>query len=403
MPVTFATATHTGLVRQGNEDSFFARPPLFAVADGMGGAQAGEVASGMVISALEGFDATGNDPAGELSRLVEIVNADVFEQAINDTHKAGMGTTLTAAVASGGAVGFVHVGDSRAYLWRSGELKQLTEDHSLVGEMLRQGKISSDEAKTHPQRSIITRALGVEGTVELDRIDLELTPGDLILLCSDGLYSMVPDGDIAAILENAGDLSATAGSLVEAANAAGGADNITVVLFSPDGSIPAGASGIRPLATAKESGGESDGAAGGNGEQAGDNGPVSPWWRRWQLWATAIVVLLAVVLSATWYMTRQIYYLDTNGDQLAIYQGVPLEIGPLSLSSVYRVSDVGFDELMPFEQERISRRELKSLEEAELILENYIRQYDGDNSGGSGREGSGTGGGDRVATTGTEL
>jgi protein phosphatase len=405
MPVTFATATHTGLVRQGNEDSFFARPPVFAVADGMGGAQAGEVASGMVTSALEGFDSTGSDPADDLAQLVKTVNAGIFQQAVHDTHKAGMGTTLTAAVATEGSVDFVHVGDSRAYLWRSGELKQLTEDHSLVGEMLRQGKISTDEAKIHPQRSIITRALGVEGTVELDRIDLELAPGDLVLLCSDGLYSMVSDSDIASMLEGAVELSATAGSLVEAANSAGGADNITVVLFSPDGSLPTGASGAPPHVTGNTPGGEPAGDTGGNGEQqdTGGNRTSSPWWRRWQLWATAIIVLLVAVLSATWYMTRQIYYLDTNGGQLAIYQGVPLDIGPLSLSGVYRESNISFEELVPFEQERISRRELKSLEEAETILENYIELYGDENSGAAGQESPGTDSAGSGTTTGTEL
>ncbi|MEK6536898.1 MAG: protein phosphatase 2C domain-containing protein, partial [Actinomycetota bacterium] len=156
MPATFSTVTHTGLVRKSNEDALFARPPVFAVADGMGGAQAGEVASGMATKAFEWFVPQTKSPEDELTRLIKRINTNIYELAATESSRAGMGTTLTAAVVSSGNVILAHVGDSRAYLWRAGSLTQLTEDHSLVGEMVRSGQISSADAEEHPQRSIIT-------------------------------------------------------------------------------------------------------------------------------------------------------------------------------------------------------------------------------------------------------
>lgn len=411
MSATFATATHTGLVRRGNEDACFARPPVFAVADGMGGALAGEVASRMAVEALERFAPGGDGMASGLASLVEEVNADILARAQSDTRRAGMGTTLTAAVLTDGAVDLVHVGDSRAYLWRQGELRQLTDDHSLVGEMIRRGELSPAAARSHPQRSIITRALGAEEKVELDRESVATEPGDLLLLCSDGLYAMVPDAAIAAILAAGDDLAQTAGALIEAANAGGGADNITVVLVSPDGSRPAGGQGGPPPAVTAGSGEPGGTAApdtGGHGEEgAAAQVPDSasgrrPLWKSGRLWLAAALLLLAATVAATWYMTRQVYYLDFSGDRLAIYQGVPVELGPVSLSGLYRESGVTRDELMPYELERISRHELKSLQEAEMMLDNYIEQYGQDEPErppAGGRDGAGA----RTTTVGVTV
>ena len=172
-------------------------------------------------------------PEAELAALIRAANGRIHEMAADDEERSGMGTTVTAAAVSGDSVGIAHVGDSRAYRWRGGELEQLTEDHSLVGEMLRQGKISASEAETHPQRSIITRALGIEPEVEIDTSSVDWEPGDIFLLCSDGLTSMVPDQEIAAIIGGKESLEQAAAGLVDAANTHGGRDNITVILFSP--------------------------------------------------------------------------------------------------------------------------------------------------------------------------
>ncbi|MEW6020461.1 MAG: Stp1/IreP family PP2C-type Ser/Thr phosphatase, partial [Pseudomonadota bacterium] len=238
MPITFATATHTGLVRRGNEDAFFARPPVFAVADGMGGAQAGEVASAMAVGCFQYFLPQTAEPDKELASLIARANQEIFGFASSGSGREGMGTTITAAVISGGRVALGHVGDSRAWLLRDGGLTRLTEDHSLVAEMVREGQLSEAEAAGHPQRSVITRALGVDADVQVDTDLVDWRPGDVFLLASDGLHGLVPEERIREILAGSDSLGRAARELVEAANAGGGNDNITVVLFNPDGSVP---------------------------------------------------------------------------------------------------------------------------------------------------------------------
>ena len=228
--------TDTGRQREANEDSLFARAPVFAVADGMGGAQAGEVASQMAVEAFEGL-ADPDDAAPEqlLRDTVQHANQRIFELAQGDASRSGMGTTLTAAIVHGDEISFGHVGDSRAYVYRDGELKQITNDHSLVEELRRQGRLTRDQAAEHPQRSVITRALGPEPRVEVDTMTLRAQPGDVYLLCSDGLTTMLSDGDLKAVLGREADLQRTARWLVKAANDRGGRDNITVVLFRLEG------------------------------------------------------------------------------------------------------------------------------------------------------------------------
>src|SRR5918997_4384908 len=183
--------TDTGRKRRHNEDSFVVAPPLFAVADGMGGANAGEVASGLAVETLRQESA--DDSAGErfVVSLIQEANRRVYQRQSDDETASGMGTTMTVALVEDGIVRFGHVGDSRAYLYRDGELRQLTDDHSLVGELVRSGKLSPDDAEKHPQRSVITRALGTDPDVDVDTYDVETKSGDLFILCSDGLYSMV--------------------------------------------------------------------------------------------------------------------------------------------------------------------------------------------------------------------
>src|SRR6059036_2664872 len=193
---SYARASDTGKKRRRNEDSYVIAPPLFAVADGMGGAQAGEVASGLAAAALEESRANGGGEERVIG-LIQEANRRVHERATTDAATAGMGTTITAAlVEPDGRVVFGHVGDSRAYLLRNDRLEQLTNDHTLVAELVRRGELSPGEAEVHPQRSVITRALGTDPDVDVDTFAVDAQPGDIFLICSDGLSSMVDIGEL---------------------------------------------------------------------------------------------------------------------------------------------------------------------------------------------------------------
>jgi protein phosphatase len=222
--------SHPGRRRRRNEDAWVCEPPLFAVADGMGGARGGQIASKLAASALA-TDASGSGEERVVS-LIQEANRRVYERGAEDSAASGMGTTITVALVEDGAVAFGHVGDSRAYLIREDAIEQLTDDHSLVAELVRSGKISPEEAETHPQRSVITRALGTDPDVDVDTFSVPAQPGDLFMICSDGLTSMVGDETILEVLRRRrGDLDAAAKELVENANRRGGEDNITVVFF----------------------------------------------------------------------------------------------------------------------------------------------------------------------------
>jgi protein phosphatase len=222
--------SHPGRRRRRNEDAWVCHPPLFAVADGMGGARGGEIASRVAATALgESVDGSGE---ARVVALIQEANRQVYERAREDTDASGMGTTITLALFENGIVSIGHVGDSRAYLIRDRRLDQLTEDHSLVAELVRTGRLSPEEAETHPQRSVITRALGTDPDVDVDTFSVEAKPGDLFLICSDGLTAMVDDETILDVVErNRQDFDAAAKELVAAANRNGGEDNITVVFF----------------------------------------------------------------------------------------------------------------------------------------------------------------------------
>src|SRR3954462_7320179 len=202
-----AHATDTGKKRRRNEDTYVVEPPLFAIADGMGGAQAGELASSLAAGAIREDEGAAGSGERRVAELIQEANRRVYERSSQDAAASGMGTTLTVALVGDGNVAFGHVGDSRAYLIRDGKLEQLTEDHSLVAELVRSGKLSPEEAGTHPQRSVITRALGTDPDVDVDTFSIETEPGDLFMLCFDGLTSMVEDeGILRGIEENRGDL-----------------------------------------------------------------------------------------------------------------------------------------------------------------------------------------------------
>ena len=225
-------ASDTGRRRRRNEDNYVVAPPLFGVADGMGGAQAGEVASQLAASALEAGDSDGLGGTKRIDALIQEANRRIYDRASTDPTASGMGTTLTVALVEGMTVAIGHVGDSRAYLVRDEQMEQLTEDHSLVNELLKTGKLSEEEAQVHPQRSVITRAVGTDPDVDVDGFTIEAEEGDVFLICSDGLSDMVEDEEILELVHsNRDDLDKAVKALVAAANKGGGEDNITAIAF----------------------------------------------------------------------------------------------------------------------------------------------------------------------------
>jgi serine/threonine protein phosphatase PrpC len=226
-----AAITDPGRRRRRNEDAYVCEPPLFAIADGMGGAQAGEVASRLAAAALK---ESGVETGGEerIFDLIQEANRRVYDRSSTDPTTSGMGTTITVALVENGSVAFGHVGDSRAYLIRDQKMEQVTEDHSLVNELMKSGKLSREEAEAHPQRSVITRALGTDPDVDVDTFTIAAQAGDVFLLCSDGLTDMLGEDEIFELVEsNRNDMKAALKALVRAANRSGGEDNITVVAF----------------------------------------------------------------------------------------------------------------------------------------------------------------------------
>jgi protein phosphatase len=228
-----AAVSHVGRQRPGNEDAYLVRPPLYAVADGMGGAQAGEVASQLAVAVLaELLAETPPDDESAAALLAEAAaeaNSRIYAAASADTARSGMGTTLTALLLRDDHALLAHIGDSRAYLLRGDTLTQLTQDHSLVAEMVRDGRLAADEARLHPYRSILSRALGTESEAEVDELQVDLLPGDVLLLCSDGLSGPVPTDRLHKGLA-AGDPEKAARRLVDEALRQGGPDNVTVVV-----------------------------------------------------------------------------------------------------------------------------------------------------------------------------
>jgi protein phosphatase len=225
-------ASDTGRRRRRNEDNYVVAPPLFAVADGMGGAQAGEVASRLAASALEGEDSDGLRGLERIDALIQEANRRIYDRASTDPAASGMGTTMTVALVEEMTVAIGHVGDSRAYLVRDEQMEQLTDDHSLVNELLKSGRLSEEEAHVHPQRSVITRAVGTDPDVDVDGFTIEGEEGDVFLLCSDGLTDMVSDEEILELVHShRDDLDKAVKALVTAANRGGGEDNITAVAF----------------------------------------------------------------------------------------------------------------------------------------------------------------------------
>jgi PPM family protein phosphatase len=346
--------TDVGRQRSANEDALVLRPPFFAVADGMGGARAGEVASAIAAEAFEGVGAADEGAEAQLTRLLREANRRIYKLAVTDESHRGMGTTLTAAKVHGGDVSVGHVGDSRAYRMRDGELEQITRDHSLVAELERSGQITPEAAEHHPQRSIITRALGPEPDVDVDTYTLSARDGDLFLLCSDGLTSMISDDEVAAILRIADSLEDAAKALIQAANQSGGRDNITVVMFRLG---EAGADAEEPTTVAGPARADDETIA---GQLSTDDvrtaatpppptparGPIEPVppapaapraepkrRRRVGLVLKCLLGLavLAAAVTGLYALSRQVYFVGTNdGGLVTVYRGIPYEL-PLGI------------------------------------------------------------------------
>lgn len=349
-----------GQLRQSNEDALLLSDPVFAVADGMGGARAGEVASAMAVAALHGFD--GGEQ--ELAQAIEDVNLRIHSASRNDASLLGMGTTITAAMIDGEALVLAHVGDSRAYVLRAGQLRQLTDDHSLVGELIRRGALTPEEAERHPQRSVITRALGADETVDVDVLRVPVETGDLILLCSDGLTGMVSDAELARILRGGGELNELAQQLVVAANRAGGEDNITAVLLRigsrreedteperpPIVILPATAlAGETPQASAADRAA----AKGGRGRVLALVAVIA---------AAGIVVAVAVAVGLQW-----AHFIGATPEgRVAIYQGLPIELtSDVTLYRAVQITDVPTAALSESERATLLDQRIGSLDSAE--------------------------------------
>jgi protein phosphatase len=402
--------TDTGRHRPVNEDSAFARAPVFVVADGMGGAQAGEVASRIAVEAFEQGLPDDGTPEERLATRAKEANRRIYDLSRVQQERAGMGTTLTAAYLDDSSVAIAHVGDSRAYLFREGELKRLTQDHSLVEELKARGKLTEEQAAEHPQRSIITRALGPEPTVEVDTWTYPARAGDVLLLCSDGLTSMITEEKVESILNQADTLQQAAQTLIDKANEAGGRDNITVVLVRLE---EVGADQPTELSAPTVEHRESAPATGTDGEADPSAVPVAPppsfpepaaatrprlartqgrateadgqpprgARRRSRRLTKPLAVLLAVVIvvflvgGGGYLATRQLYFIGTNAQGIiTIYRGLPYDLpAGIHLYESFYVSGVPVSEIPADRRSTVLNHNLRSESSAAQLVRQLER------------------------------
>jgi serine/threonine protein phosphatase PrpC len=351
----FAVRSDVGLLRDGNEDSAYAGPRLVAVADGMGGHAAGEVASRLAIASVAALDAHGSEPdvLAALRGAVEQAQHDIRAGVAADGTLEGMGTTLTALLWTGSSFGLAHVGDSRAYLFRDGTLQPITHDHTYVQELVDSEQITADDALSHPQRSLLTRALDGRSTVEPDLAVLDVRVGDRYLLCSDGLSGVVRDATLTSTLQS-GDVEDVADQLVELALRGGGPDNITVVICDivetsepPHPAVVVGAAADIALPTS----GATPPAVDAQSSAATPRRTPTSRRPRWVVLALGLALLGAVL--GGWWWTRTQYFVGIHGDRVAIFRGVAWSIGGLSLHSVSEQRPLDPAQLPDFERERL--------------------------------------------------
>jgi PPM family protein phosphatase len=383
------SGSDTGRQRRANEDSLMVRSPLFVVADGMGGAQAGEVASHLAAEAFRSGLPDAAEPEQALAGLAQEANARIHELSHANAEQAGMGTTLTAVYVGEREVAIAHVGDSRAYVLRDGQLRRLTDDHSLVDELMRQGRLTPEEAVEHPQRSVITRALGIEGTVDVDTRSVRGHAGDIYLICSDGLTTMVSEQRIADVLRGAGRLREAGERLIAEANAAGGRDNITVILLrleevggaatQDDETTLTGIPAVRP--------GQGAGAPAATVEPAtasrlapaarrSPRGPSGgrPRRRSWRPRRVGVLLgtlaVLALIVAGAFLALQSVYFIGTNERGLVtLYQGVPFTLpGNIDLFSRQYVSGVGASTLTARQRSTLLDHSLRSESKAASLI-----------------------------------
>jgi serine/threonine protein phosphatase PrpC len=369
-----AGLTQTGNVRRSNEDSFLLRSPLFMVADGMGGALAGELASRLFAEAFAELDLIEHQGEEALRATIGVANRRIYERSRTDAEASGMGTTVTAAlVGEDGTVAFAHVGDSRAYLLRDGSLQRLSEDHSLVHELVRKGQLSEVEAEQHPQRSVITRALGTDEEVQIDTFTLEAKPADVLLLCTDGLNTMVSEQDIAGVLASPTAAADIARQLVRAALKAGGEDNVTAVVVrfgepaaETDQDVTSGGGVQRVLPEHID---EEPPPRRARPARSRSGGGL----RRALIGISAVVlVLVLAVAGAIGLRSSHFIGADAATGRVAIYQGVPVELPfGVHLYHVIYESRVSYVALPPDQRRRLFDHTLRSESSAHHVLRPY--------------------------------
>lgn len=315
-----ASRTDVGRTRERNEDALFAGRHTFAVADGVGGHRAGEVASRLALEPVAALDEM--DPKTAAHKIAEAVrkgNRAVFDRSQQDPELRGMATTLTAVVIHGGSAALAHVGDSRCYLFRDGQITQLSRDHTMVARMVAEGKLTPEQAEAHPQRSIVTRALGAEREVDVDEVEIEILPGDRILVCSDGLTTVLSDDEIRTLAGDGADIDEIVAAMIDEANARGGPDNITAVLVDVGGT-PVRAPARLPRRV-----------------------PVRPL-----VWAAVVVAVLAGGFFGVRAWTNRSFYVGLDGNRVAIYRGLPVEVLGVRFARVEEPTAVERAEVAPW-------------------------------------------------------
>ena len=373
MRIESGVATDIGKIREGNEDSYLVQPPVFAVADGMGGHRGGEVASQLALEVIETLSASGK---GTLADHVREANRRVFDRSLKDRNVTGMGTTLTAAMIGPGTATLAHVGDSRAYLLRAGAFRRLTEDHTLVARMIKAGEITPAEAEVHPHRNVLTRALGTEPDVSVDEQDVPLMDGDRIVLCSDGLTGMVTEEQMQAILEATGSPQDAADRLIKAANRAGGIDNITVLVLQVHGGADTE---------------EAIGSDGIIGSAQVASRPGRRLFGRALFWVPVAIVLLAAgVFTARAYLDRQ-WYVGIANQHVAVFQGIPASPVGFHLSHVVFESDLAAKDAsaIPLYSTIADGIAAQGRDDAFAIIDQIRKDIAAAKSGGAGLGGSG--------------
>ena len=340
--ISFGSRTDIGYVRDHNEDSLIIIPPLFAVADGMGGHEAGEIASEITVNTLAELAPSHLDAEG-LTAAVEAANYNVMKAPRQGIGRDGMGTTLTAAMLEGERLLIAQVGDSRAYLLHKGHLQQITRDHSLMADLIEAGQITPEEARVHPNRSVITRAIGSDIHMRPDIYELNVDAGDRILLCSDGLSSMISNNAIESIMRRQSDAQHCADELVTAALENGGADNVTVVVAD----VP-GFSEVREKKRAHKSR---------------------------VFYIGLAIALVAVIFAAGFggyaFISNSAYLIEEN-DKVSVYRGTPDDFMGIKLSTLDHTTNVDVDKLQPGVANRIKEgMSVSSIDEANSLIAGY--------------------------------